>query len=396
MINGEINPTFSCFCNGDNNCVCKKIKTIKPEIENYSFDDAKLETLKESNNKLKISNAMRKNIKKLVFVYSQPKVGSTSLVSSIRLSCSNSYFVVHLHNEIMLSVLYGINGVSINEIIYYNKIIGNEVFVIDVYRTPVERKISLFFEDISSFHFNNTDENVLNYKLSRVFDRFNCIYGHIANGDNFLEKYNIDCPTEFNYHQKYLLIESNGIKYIKLRLQDSNEWGKILSSILSCNINIVKDYETDKKGISALYNKFKNEYNLPVNYYYELEKCDYLKYFLSKKEREDYLAYWKSKLSSNFVGYTEKEYILYEDISNKNRIRLDVPQFHYIDEGCICKRCAEKRLHVVNSVDKEVEKVKHVRVHNRGIRVLLLSKRLIEENRAKVVNRKVIGSIFGR
>ena len=49
----------------------------------------KLQLIEQANKKifnLKNDNPMHKNI---VFVYSQPKVGSTSLVSSIRISASN-------------------------------------------------------------------------------------------------------------------------------------------------------------------------------------------------------------------------------------------------------------------------------------------------------------------
>ena len=80
----------------------------------------------------------------------------------------------------MMQVLTGIKGVTINEIIMYNKQIGRDVFVIDIYRTPIERKMSAFFENISSFHFNNTDSNVNKYDLPKVVKRFNQIFLHIA------------------------------------------------------------------------------------------------------------------------------------------------------------------------------------------------------------------------
>ena len=48
---------------------------------------------------------------------------------------------------------------SIRDIIQYNKSIGKNVYVIDVYRSPIERKISAFFEKIGAYHFNNIDSN---------------------------------------------------------------------------------------------------------------------------------------------------------------------------------------------------------------------------------------------
>jgi hypothetical protein len=54
-----------------------------------------------------------------IFIYTPPKVGSTTLVSSLRVSLGKSYNVIHLHDEIMLSVLTGINNISILQIINY-------------------------------------------------------------------------------------------------------------------------------------------------------------------------------------------------------------------------------------------------------------------------------------
>ena len=59
--------------------------------------------IKEANKKLGLEN----NIKNLIFVYCSPKVGSTSLVSSLNLYALNDYAIFHIHNEVMLKVLYG-------------------------------------------------------------------------------------------------------------------------------------------------------------------------------------------------------------------------------------------------------------------------------------------------
>ena len=106
---------------------------------------------------------------------------------------------MHIHDDIMLSVLTGINNVSINEIIDYIASKGKNIYVIDVYRNPIERKISEFFEIISSFHFNTTDDKITNYKLDLIFKRFNSIFPHIGAGDYFFDKYDIDVPEIFDF-----------------------------------------------------------------------------------------------------------------------------------------------------------------------------------------------------
>jgi hypothetical protein len=126
-----------------------------------------------------------------IFVYTPPKVGSTTLVTSLRISLGKSHNVIHIHDEIMLSVLTGINNVKISDIINFLSEQGKNVYVIDVYRTPIERKMSEFFEKISPYHFNNTEQNINNYSFERVNNRFNKLFPHLENGDHYFDKYNI-------------------------------------------------------------------------------------------------------------------------------------------------------------------------------------------------------------
>ena len=197
-------------------------------IFNFVGNQEKMRLLMEINAKLYI-NKFPNN--KLVFVYSAPKVGSTSIVSSLRIFGTDKISVIHIHDEEMLRILGRVTGITVNEIILYNKHLGRDVYVIDVYRSPIERKISAYFEKIGSYHFNINDEIVNNYNVNKVINRFNNIFNYIANGDHFMDKYGITIPETFNYSNKYLLVQENGIKYIKLRLKDSGLWGNILTNI---------------------------------------------------------------------------------------------------------------------------------------------------------------------
>ena len=178
--------------------------------------------------------------KKLVFVYSAPKVGSTSIVSSLRIYGINKLSIIHIHDEEMLKVLGHVNGVTINDIILFNKYLGREIYVIDIYRSPIEQKISTYFEKIGSYHFNNTDEKVNTYNIQKVILRFNKIFPYLANGNHLIDKYNINIPLHYPDKDKFLLIKQNGINYISLRLMDSSSWGSILTKILGIKISIIK------------------------------------------------------------------------------------------------------------------------------------------------------------
>jgi hypothetical protein len=307
----------------------------------------------EYTNKLKYANEclgicddlnIEKN-RNIVFIYSPPKVGSTTLVSSIRLSAAHKFTVNHIHNEIMLKVLYNITNITVLEIIKYNKFLGKRVYVFDIFRSPIEQKMSSYFENIDTFHFNSPND-VINttYDVSRVIKRFNKLFPHLPTNDHYKTNYGMNIPTSFNFEKKYLLQEVDGVKYIKLRLKDSSEWSKILSEILETEILIANDYETDKKPIKDMYSKFKNAYRIPMNLYKMIESCECLKYYYSVEERQMYLDTWRSKIcNEEFTTYTADEFKFYTELTLDNQYMTEIQREHYIDMGCVCLGCSAKR-----------------------------------------------------
>jgi hypothetical protein len=328
----------------------------------------KLTQIKEANDK--IFGSLLKNTElynNIIFIYTPPKVGSTSLVSSIRISASHKFSIIHIHDEIMLNFFTGINSITINEIIQYNSYIGKNVYVIDVYRTPIERKFSEFFEKISPYHFNNSEENINKYSIKRVTDRFNKVFPYLAIGDHYIDKYGIPIPESFDNINNFLNIKYNNINYIKLRLKDSEKWGKILSEILSTEIIIINDYETNNKIIGNIYSRFKNEYKLPSNYFEIIKNDKYLTFYYSEEERNEYLNLWKNKLSEPVLSYTESEYLFYVNLNLENQIYNDLQFEHYIDNGCLCKGCSFKRRQIFEKAKKGIvikEKIIHSKIIN--------------------------------
>ena len=82
-----------------------------------SYSKEQIDTLNNANDKLGLSNNMNiERNKNIIFVYSSPKVGSTSLVSSLRLSLNDKYVILHIHNEKMLKSLYDIRDIQVIDI----------------------------------------------------------------------------------------------------------------------------------------------------------------------------------------------------------------------------------------------------------------------------------------
>ena len=303
-----------------------------------------------------------------IFIYTPPKVGSTTLVSSLRISLGNSYNIIHIHDEVMLEVLTSIRDVTLNDIIQYLSSHGKQVFVIDVYRTPIERKMSEFFEKISPYHFNNTEENINNYSITRISDRFNKIFPHIENGDHYFDKYNIETPVPFDFENKYTIQEVDNVKYIKLRLCDSTQWSNILSCILKTDIVLVSDYQTEKKKIGDLYKRFKNEYRLPRNFFEDIKNCKYFNFYYNEIERKQYLDQWINRLTDIFIPYTVYEYQFYLNLCLENQYINDIQSEHYIDNGCLCKFCTQKRREIYFKIkrgEKNIEKIIHREINKK-------------------------------
>uniref|UniRef100_A0A6C0I8U1 Uncharacterized protein n=1 Tax=viral metagenome TaxID=1070528 RepID=A0A6C0I8U1_9ZZZZ len=344
----------------------------------------KMNLLHQINDRLNINKNANK---KLIFVYTPPKVGSTSVVSSLRIFGSAMFNIIHIHDEEMLRVLSDISGVTVNEIIQFNKYLGRDVYVIDVYRSPIERKISAYFEKVGVYHFNTSDENVNTYNIDKVINRFNKIFPYLAIGDHFMDLYNIPLPQTFDFEQKYLLIEHNGIKYIKLRLKDSDCWSHILTNLFSQSILVIKDYESTNKPIKNLYVQFKNQYRLPSNFLVDIINCKYLNYYYSPSEKQEYINQWMNKQTCSCIFYTENEYKLYDELTIENA-HLDYIQVnHYMDEGCLCKACFIKRNEIAKKLSNNLQindRVVHSDAKNE-----LMKKRVAKANQINAFNASV-------
>ena len=100
ILNNEIfqqnDVSYDMIYENNNNILIKKPKTKEEKQQKYNFinNPELLELLKNANEILHITKSP---LNKIIFVYSHPKVGSTSLVTSIRMFASHIYNVIHIH-----------------------------------------------------------------------------------------------------------------------------------------------------------------------------------------------------------------------------------------------------------------------------------------------------------
>ena len=150
-------------------------------------------------------------------------------------------------------------------------------------------------------------------------------------------------------------------------MKDSNEWDKILTPLLGYEIVIVNDYQTTNKVIGKLYEKFKKTYKIPSNLLDSIKNCKYLSYYYNEKERNEYLNTWQSKSTIYFETYTKEQYDVYLKICLENQYIPDLDSNHYIDVGCSCKLCSNKRQYIFQKAKNGVkitEKINHIELVN--------------------------------
>jgi hypothetical protein len=336
----------------------------------------------ELNNRLNINNK-----KDLIIIYCGAKVGSTSLVSSLRLSCSDTTNVIHLHDDAMLRILTNSDdSITISGLIEYNSKI-KKVYVMDIYRSPIERKMSEYFEKLCDLHFNNKAEEVNKYQVQKIIKRFNDIFNHIGNGDHYIDRYDIPVIDSFDMKKKYQMQTWNNITYIKLRLKDSLLWSDMLSSILNRKIYIVRDYETVNKHIGDLYKKFKSEYKLPLNHYQSIVEDEYLKFYYTEEERCEYLNEWLKRVCDRCDTWSSKEFNFYKTVSIENLTQNEIQKHHYIDLGCTCKYCSTKRLEIIEKI-KRGEDIKEKIIHEELVKMDKYKMLLQTKHMQKSLSRK--------
>ena len=227
-----------------------------------------------------------------VIVFCGGKCGGTTLANTFH---KNGYMSHHFH-DIKCKGLFGttIETDNIFDFIDENSK-DNNVYIIDVYRTPIERSISSFFQNID-IHLPNyknlTIEDIIKFyndnKLYLIEDY------HPIN--TMLKKYNILPFDNFNFETKYNIIRENNKIFIKLLFKDINNWDKILSEIFENSITMYNANLTENKNTYKLYKLFNEKYKIPKEYITRfLTNNIEFKIYNTYKEQQEYITKWLNK-----------------------------------------------------------------------------------------------------
>jgi hypothetical protein len=234
------------------------------------------------------------------FVFSGRKSGSSTLNHSFL--CLENIYSIQIHNNEDFLYKYGqCNYNSIFDLIDNNLTRHKKIYIFDSYRTPIEKKISSFFEDI--------DKYIPNYKdcdISFLITYFNkkYIYGkncsHIYTEDyepldEIMEYYNLPRISNFDFDKKYTLVQHKNLIFVKLRFNEINKWDEILYKIVGRPVLIKDKNKSENKSYYDVYNNFKKHYKIPKEFLEKLKTDTRFNVYNSKAERIKYIKDWSLK-----------------------------------------------------------------------------------------------------
>jgi hypothetical protein len=229
-----------------------------------------------------------------VFVYCGGKCGSKTLCKTL-----NQYFkALHNHTAERFYIDYpGVNNkYSIFDVIDYNSQTNKQIYIIDAYRDPIERKVSSFFNNI-----HRCCPNYKSYLTRRLITFFNNKYLYNIEEyhplDEVMEHYGLKPFDCFDFDKKYNIVSKGNIHFIKLRFKDIKIWDKLLSEIFKRTITILPDNISENKEYKDIYKKFKDYYYIPSNYFNNILPNDkHFKIYNTEEEQQEYYKKWKQRL----------------------------------------------------------------------------------------------------
>ena len=253
-----------------------------------------------------------------VYVYCCGKSGSSTLNTTF---CKNGYNQLHVHNKIdyLHRKESKINN-NIFDVIEKSMLNNERIYIIDVYRNPIERKISSFFQNYKE---NNKQ---IDYITKQIDKKILSLESYVSINEVF-DYFNIHHFTSFDFKNKYNILFYKNITFIKLRFEDINYWGSILSTIFNKSITMYDSNISENKSYANEMKIIKNEYKIPDYMIDEIKNNTEFKIYNTLESQQKYLEYWtkKSKIYKyeNIPDdFNPKDYIeLNEDLHNLTKLQ---------------------------------------------------------------------------
>ena len=234
----------------------------------------------------------------LIIVYQMGKVGSRSVVDSLRMRGVKPVF--HVHRMVPSNIERIKNGFQKRNIPPLDEKIGRMLYkkiqkgkrkakIITLVREPLSRNISAFFENLQVYI--GLDHKDTDYPLKKLIDIFIKEYSHevpLQWFDSELKKATgidvYDYP--FPKHEGYMTIEKKNIELLIVKLEISDPLKqKVIADFLHLdNFQLVSQNIGKDKTYSNTYMQFKKTINLSSSYIKKMLSSKYATHFYSEKD----------------------------------------------------------------------------------------------------------------
>ena len=212
------------------------------------------------------------------------KCGSTTL--NYTLKSSGFKMIEHIHSKLHFIKLFNHDGL----LDLIKKCSSNKkLYIIDSYRTPIERKISSFFQ-----HMHQKIPNYKNKNIEELINIFNTEYLNKIEEyhplDSIMRELGSDSFNSFDFNKRYVKKEKGNLIFIKILFSDLKDWGEILSEIFNKKIIIQKKNLSQDKEYHLIYEEFKKKYKTTEYYLNNILRNDkYFKIYNTKEQQEKYI-----------------------------------------------------------------------------------------------------------
>jgi hypothetical protein len=234
------------------------------------------------------------------FVYSGRKSGSSTLTNTF--SSLKNALTIQIHNNEDFLFKYGqCKYNSIFDLVDNNMKTQKKIYIFDSYRTPIEKKISSFFEDIDKY-IPNYKECDVSYLISYFNKKY--IYGKNCTSiytedyeplDEIMEYYKLPHISKFDFEKKYTIVQHKNLIFVKIRFNEINQWDDMLTKIIGQSVIIKDKNKSETKPYIEVYNNFKRLYRIPKEFLEKLKTDSRFTTYNSKTERIKYIKEWSSK-----------------------------------------------------------------------------------------------------
>jgi hypothetical protein len=260
-----------------------------------------------------------------VFIICCGKSGSSTLHSTF---INNNYTSIHTHSNEDYNYVFKKNC-NLFELIEFNMKNHKEIYIIDSYRDPIERKISSFFQNLDDDNHNSIDF------ISSQLDRYIYSLENYVSINEIFDYFNIQYFKQFDFEKKYNILKYKNIIFIKLRFEDIKNWGQILSNIFNKNLELYSDNLSENKKYINEYNIIKNEYKIPEYMINIIKNNKEFKIYNTEEKQNEYIIFWEKKTKKSFVNIPEdfvsKDYVeLNKDLQHMTEIEAKI---HYEYNG---------------------------------------------------------------